>query len=254
MLCFLQTVGSEVEREKAGSVSARTVLSPKSSIWLVSPASLMGREWSLQNERGGMKGKSLLVAAGGWGRVRWGINSPFTATPHTTSSLIPKLSFFFFFYLKYSWFIGFPGSSAGKESACNAGDLGSIPGLRRSLIGKIPWRKAWYPTTVFLPRESPSTEEPGGLQSMGIKESDMTEWLSTARHTVDLQCFRCTVQWLRCKYTIIYMYILFKFFSIIDYRILNIISPYGFFGFFLCSVYLFILISQFIPPSSFPLW
>ena len=98
MLCFLQTVGSEVERGKAGSVSARTVLSPKSSIWLVSPASLMGREWSLQNERGGMKGKSLLVAARGQGRVWWGINSPFTATPHTTSSLIPKLSFFFFFF------------------------------------------------------------------------------------------------------------------------------------------------------------
>ena len=28
---------------------------------------------------------------------------------------------------------GFPGGSAGKESACNAGDLGSIPGLVRSL-------------------------------------------------------------------------------------------------------------------------
>ena len=27
---------------------------------------------------------------------------------------------------------GFPGSSAGKESACSAGDLGSIPGLGRS--------------------------------------------------------------------------------------------------------------------------
>ena len=29
-------------------------------------------------------------------------------------------------------FLGFPGGSAGKESACNAGNLGSIPGLRRS--------------------------------------------------------------------------------------------------------------------------
>ena len=29
-------------------------------------------------------------------------------------------------------FLGFPGGSAGKESACNAGDLGSIPGLGRS--------------------------------------------------------------------------------------------------------------------------
>ena len=31
---------------------------------------------------------------------------------------------------------GFPCGSAGKESACNAGDLGLIPGLRRSL-GKV---------------------------------------------------------------------------------------------------------------------
>ena len=40
-----------------------------------------------------------------------------------------------------------------------------------------PWRRAWQPTAVFLPGESPwilredstedSTEEPGGLQSMG---------------------------------------------------------------------------------------
>ena len=29
--------------------------------------------------------------------------------------------------------LGFPGGSAGKESACNAGDLGSIPGSGRSL-------------------------------------------------------------------------------------------------------------------------
>ena len=28
--------------------------------------------------------------------------------------------------------LGFPGGSAGKESACSAGDLGSIPGLGRS--------------------------------------------------------------------------------------------------------------------------
>ena len=28
--------------------------------------------------------------------------------------------------------VGFPGGSSGKESACNAGDLGSIPGLGRS--------------------------------------------------------------------------------------------------------------------------
>ena len=37
-------------------------------------------------------------------------------------------------------FLAFPGGSAGKESACNAGDLGSIPGL-----GKSPGEGNGYP-------------------------------------------------------------------------------------------------------------
>ena len=53
--------------------------------------------------------------------------------------------------------LGFPGGSVGKESACNKGDLGSIPGLGRSLGGEgiathssiIAWRNpmdkgAWW--------------------------------------------------------------------------------------------------------------
>ena len=51
--------------------------------------------------------------------------------------------------------------SGGQESASNAGDLGSIPGL-----GRIPREGNGNPP-VFLPGESPWTEEPGGLQSMG---------------------------------------------------------------------------------------
>ena len=33
--------------------------------------------------------------------------------------------------------------------------------------GKIPWRREWQSTPVFLPGESPWTEESGGLQSVG---------------------------------------------------------------------------------------
>ena len=55
---------------------------------------------------------------------------------------------------------GFPGGSDGKESACNVGDLCSIP-----LLGRSPG--GGQPTPVFLPGESPWTEEPGGLESMG---------------------------------------------------------------------------------------
>ena len=42
--------------------------------------------------------------------------------------------FFFFFKLLFTSFIqvGFPGGSDGKESACNVGDPGSIPGSGRS--------------------------------------------------------------------------------------------------------------------------
>ena len=36
-------------------------------------------------------------------------------------------------------------------------------------VGKIPWRRAWQPTPVFLLGESLWTEEPGGLQSMGLQ-------------------------------------------------------------------------------------
>ena len=34
-------------------------------------------------------------------------------------------------------------------------------------VGKIPWGSEWQPIPVFLPGESPWTEVPGGLQSVG---------------------------------------------------------------------------------------
>jgi len=40
----------------------------------------------------------------------------------------------------------FPGGSDGKASAYNAGD--------NSWVGKIPWRRKWQPTPVFLPGKS----------------------------------------------------------------------------------------------------
>ena len=47
----------------------------------------------------------------------------------------------------------------------------------------MPWRRDWLPIPIFLPGESPWTEEPGGLHSpWGHKESDVTEWLTLSRH------------------------------------------------------------------------
>ena len=106
---------------------------------------------------------------------------------------------------------GFPDSSVGKGSACNAVDPGSIPGLGRSpgegigyllqyswaslvvqlviclqcwrpgfnlWVGKIPWRKEWLPTPVFWPGEFHKL-----YSSWGRKESDTTERLALLSNT-----------------------------------------------------------------------
>ena len=124
--------------------------------------------------------------------------------------LIHIFRWFFFLSKKQqtasSLCLGFPGSSAGKESACNAEDPGSIPGSGRapgegigyplqyfwvSLVAQsvnnlpamqetwirslgwedqsLGWRRAWQLIPVLLPGESPRTEEPGGLQFMGLQ-------------------------------------------------------------------------------------
>ena len=51
--------------------------------------------------------------------------------------------------LDFAYFRSSPGGSDGKESACNAGDTGSIPGLGRS-----PAEGNGTPTLVFLPGKS----------------------------------------------------------------------------------------------------
>ena len=61
-------------------------------------------------------------------------------------------------------------SSVGKESACNAGDPASIPGLGRS-----PWRRKWPHTPVFLPGESHGWRSLVGYSPWGCKESDTTK-------------------------------------------------------------------------------
>ena len=61
--------------------------------------------------------------------------------------------------------LNFPHSSVSKESACNAGDPSSIPGLGRVL------EKEMATHSSILVWRIPWTEEPGRLQSMGLQES-----------------------------------------------------------------------------------
>ena len=46
-------------------------------------------------------------------------------------------------------------------------------------IGKIPWRRAWQPTPVFLPGQSLGQRNLVGYSRCGYKELDTTEQLST---------------------------------------------------------------------------
>ena len=71
--------------------------------------------------------------------------------------------------------MGFPGSSVGKESTCNAGDtgdMGSIPGSGRSL------EEGMATHSSILAWRIPWTEEPGRLQSIGLQrvEHDWSDW------------------------------------------------------------------------------
>ena len=58
--------------------------------------------------------------------------------------------------------MGFPCGSVGKESASNAGDLGSIPGLERS-----PGGGHGNPFQYSCLENPSGQEEAGGLKSMG---------------------------------------------------------------------------------------
>ena len=63
----------------------------------------------------------------------------------------------------------FPGGSNCKESTCNVGDPDFILGQ------KDPLEKGMATHSSILAWRIPWTEEPGGLQFMGSKESDETE-------------------------------------------------------------------------------
>ena len=65
---------------------------------------------------------------------------------------------------------------SGKESTCQSRRPGFDP-----WVGKVPWRRKWQPTPVFLPGKSHGQRGLVGYSPWGCKESDMTEELSTSQ-------------------------------------------------------------------------
>ena len=82
------------------------------------------------------------------------------------------------FHITYTILRGYPGGSDGRENACNAGDLGSIPGLGRSPGGGIG-----NPLQCSCLENLHEQSSLAGYNPWGLKESDMTEWLCTTQHS-----------------------------------------------------------------------
>ena len=78
-------------------------------------------------------------------------------------------------------------SSDGKESPCNAGDQGFDPWIR-----KIPWRRKWQSTPVFLPGEFHGQRSLVVYSPWGHKELDMTERLTLMLCTHRAASLCCT--------------------------------------------------------------
>ena len=79
---------------------------------------------------------------------------------------------------------GFPGGASGKEPTCQCRSkrCGFDPWVR-----KIPWRRTWQPTPIFLPGKSHGQRSLAGPSPWGRKESDTTEavWRAHARKTTE---------------------------------------------------------------------
>ena len=75
--------------------------------------------------------------------------------------------------------MSFPGSSNSKESTCNAGDLGSIPGL-----GRAPGGVHGNPLHYSYLENPHGQRSLAGYSPWGRKETDVTERLSTAQDNI----------------------------------------------------------------------
>ena len=88
-----------------------------------------------------------------------------------------------YIYIYIYIYICFWGNVSGKEPACHYGRCkryGFNP-----WVGKIPWRRAWQHTLVFLLGESHGQRSLVGYYSpWGRKESDTIEWLTQARSSL----------------------------------------------------------------------
>ena len=100
-----------------------------------------------------------------------------TVVFHTFVNAIPKL----FWSIVYLF-----GGSDGKESAYSAEDLSLI------WVRKIPWRREWQPTLVFMPGKSHGQKSLAGYSPWSRKQSDTPKRLALSlslSHLFEISAF-----------------------------------------------------------------
>ena len=65
-----------------------------------------------------------------------------------------------------------------EEATCNVGGPRFYP-----YVGKVPWRREWQSTPVFLPEEFHGWRRLVGHSLWGCKEPDMTDRVTCSQHT-----------------------------------------------------------------------
>ena len=94
---------------------------------------------------------------------------------------------------KFNFYLGFPGNSCGKESACQWRREGFNP-----LAGKVSWRRKWQPTPVFLPGISRGQRSLVGYSPWGLKES-RHDWTTEQKHENVRENWQyLTIYWASC--------------------------------------------------------
>ena len=94
----------------------------------------------------------------------------------------------------YIVFLGFPGGSDGKESACNVGDLGTNPGL-----GSSPGEGDRFPTPGFMGFPSGSDDKESTCNAGDLGWEDLEEGMANhssilaSRIPMDRGAWRATV-------------------------------------------------------------
>ena len=85
-------------------------------------------------------------------------------------------------------FQGFPGGTSGKKSTCHCRSCSRL--WFNLWVRKIPWRRKWLPTPVFLSEKFYGSRSLAGYSPWGFKESDKTEHT----YTLDFRFFWLTMR------------------------------------------------------------